>query len=178
MANHGSQVAVAAIPALIGMGILLDELDPAKVDIDKCYPTFDEMEKKVKAAFIEIDSSGAMGAECWSDYCQKLEAWHKARPVFEKFLADWPNQKAHLESLIVRAEEYVPAYAKAGHPLYFEELNVPVPEAQGRWAYENAALMRKRFSHADLIRFLGWWDEDWTDRIFARMHELVEKARA
>jgi glycerol-1-phosphate dehydrogenase [NAD(P)+] len=177
-ANHGSQVAVAAIPGLIGMGYLLDELDPAKVDIDKCYPTFDEMEKKVKAAFIEKDPSGAMGEECWSDYRQKLEGWYKARPQFEKFLADWPNQKAHLESLIVRAEEYVPAYAKAGHPLYFEELNVCVPEEQGRWAYHNAHLMRKRFSHGDLIDYLGWFDEDWTDRVFARMHELVEKARS
>ncbi len=66
----------------------------------------------------------------------------------------------------------------AGHPLYFEELNVPVAESQGRWAYHNAHLMRKRFSHGDLLYYLGWFDEDWTDRVFARMHELVEKARA
>lgn len=177
MANHGSQVAVAAIPGLIGLGWLIDELDPAKVNIDDCYPTFEEMEEKVKAAFIEIDSTGAMGAECWSDYKQKLDNWYKARPLFEAFLADWPNQKAILESLIKRAEEYVPAYQRAGHPLYFEELNVSIPESQGRWAYHNAHLMRKRFSHGDLLYYLGWFDEAWTERVFARMHELVEKAR-
>lgn len=177
-ANHGSQVAVAAIPGLIGLGWLIDELDPAKVDIDKCYPTFEEMEQKVKGAFIEIDPTGAMGQECWNDYKQKLEAWYGARPIFEEFLADWENQKANLESLIKRAEEYVPAYQQAGHPLYFEELNVPIPESQGRWAYHNAHLMRKRFSHGDLLYYLGWFDEAWTDRVFARMHELVEQARA
>ncbi len=116
IANHGSQVAVAAIPGLIGLGWLIDELDPAKVNIDDCYPTFEEMETKVKAAFIEIDPTGAMGAECWSDYKQKLESWYAVRPLFEAFLADWPNQKAILESLIKRAEEYVPAYENGRAP--------------------------------------------------------------
>ena len=177
VANHGSQVAVAGIPALIGLGWLLDNLDPKKVNIDKCYPTYEEMEKRVKQAFIEIDPTGAAGAECWSDYKQKLDAWYKARPLFEAFMADWDNQKSHLELLISRAEPYVVALAKAGHPLYFEELNHPVPESQARWAYHNAHLMRKRFSSGDLLNFLGWFDEDWTDRVFARMHELIEAAR-
>lgn len=177
IANHGSQVAVAGIPSLIAMGWLLDELDPKKVDIDKCYPTFEEMEARVKKAFIEIDPTGAAGAECWSDYRAKLDAWYKCRPLFEAFLADWDNQKAHMESLITRVEPYVKALAKAGHPLYFEELNHPVPEIQARWAYQNAFLMRKRFSSGDLLNFLGWVNDDWTDRVFARMHELVDAER-
>lgn len=176
-ANHGSQVAVAAIPGLIGLGWLIDKLDPSKVNVEDCYPSLREMEEKVKAAFIDIDPSGAMGNECWSDYKQKLEGWYKARPQFEAFLDDWPNQKTVLERLIKRAEDFVPAYQSAGHPLYFEDLNVPLPENQGRWAYHNAHLMRKRFSHGDLLYFLGWFDEAWTDKVFARMHELIEKAR-
>lgn len=177
IANHGSQVAVAAVLHLIGFGWFLDEFDPSKIDIERCYPSVEEMEKKVMAAFADIDPSGAMGAECWSDYKQKVTAWHKARPIFEKFLADWPNQRAHLESLILRAEKYVASYQEAGHPLYFEELNVPVAESQARWAYQNAHLMRKRFSHADLLYYTGFWDDAWVDRIFARMHELVESVR-
>jgi glycerol-1-phosphate dehydrogenase [NAD(P)+] len=177
IANHGSQVAVAGIPALIGLGWLLDNLDPKKIDIDKCYPPMEVMEKRVKDTFAELDPSGAMGAECWNDYRQKLEAWYKARPRFEAFLADWDNQKAQLESLMTRAEPYVKALASAGHPLYFEELNVPVPESQARWAYHHAHMMRKRFSSGDLINFLGWFDEAWTDRVFARMHELVDEER-
>ncbi len=177
IANHGSQVGIAAIPALIGLGWLIDNLDPKQIDIDKCYPSMEQMEKRVKDTFAEHDPSGAMGAECWNDYRQKLAGWHKARPRFEAFLADWDNQKARLESLITRAEVYVKALASAGHPLYFEELNVSVPESQARWAYHNAHLMRKRFSSGDLINFLGWFDAAWTDRVFARMHELVEGAR-
>ena len=177
-ANHGSQVAVAGIPALIALGWLLDGLDPATVDIEKCYPTREAMERRVKDTFAEFDPTGAMGAECWNDYRQKLEGWYEARPKFEAFLADWENKKAHLESLMTRVEPYVTALEKAKHPLYFEELNVPVPESQARWAYHNAHLMRKRFSSSDLIFFLGWLDDAWTDRVFARMHELVDGARA
>ena len=177
-ANHGSQVAVAGIPALIALGWLLDELDPAQVDIEKCYPSVEAMERRVKDTFAEFDPTGAMGQECWNDYRQKLDGWYEARPKFEAFLADWENKKAHLESMITRVEPYVTALEKAKHPLYFEELNVPVPEVQARWAYHNAHLMRKRFSSSDLIFFLGWLDEGWTDRVFARMHELVDAARS
>jgi glycerol-1-phosphate dehydrogenase [NAD(P)+] len=176
-ASHGTQVGVATILHLIGFNWLLDELDPTQVDIERCYPTFEEMETRVKATFVELDPSGAMGAECWNDYRQKLQKWHQARPQFEAFLADWPTQKAHLQQLSLRAEDYVEAYQAAGHPLYSEELNVPVPESQARWAYHNAHLMRKRFSHGDLLFYLGWFDESWTDRVFARMHTLVDKAR-
>jgi glycerol-1-phosphate dehydrogenase [NAD(P)+] len=177
IANHGSQVAVAAIPTLIALGWLLDHLDPTTVDVDSCFPSFEVMETRVMDTFADIDPSGAMGRECWRDYQTKLEGWHKARPRFEEFLADWDNQKAHLESLMLRDELYVESLNAAGHPMYFEELNVPVSESQARWAYHNAHLMRKRFSSGDLIHFLGWFDETWTDEVFARMHELVERTR-
>lgn len=177
IANHGSQVAVAGLPVLIGLGWLLDNFDPRKIDIDQCYPTMEAMEKKVRGTFDALDKSGAMGAECWSDYKQKLAGWHKARPLFEDFVAHWDEHKARLESLMLRVEPYVKSLAAAGHPLLFEELNVPVPESQARWAYHNAHLMRKRFSSGDLIHFLGWFDESWTDRVFARMHALVADAR-
>lgn len=175
--NHGSQCAVAGIPTLIGMGWLLDNLDPAKVDVDSCYPSREVMEARVKAAFVEIDSTGAAGAECWADYSKKLDGWYKARPQFEQFLADWESQKAHLESLMLRAEPYVTSLNASGHPMRFGELNVPIPAEQARWAYHNAHLMRKRFFLSDIVYFLGWFDEAWTDRVLARMDELVDRAR-
>lgn len=175
--NHGSQCAVAGIPTLIGMGWLLDNLDPAKVDIDRCYPSHEVMEERVRAAFAGIDPTGASGAECWSDYKKKLDGWYLARPQFEQFLADWDSQKAHLESLMLRVEPYVRSLNASGHPMLFDELNVPIPEDQARWAYHNAHLMRKRFFASDIVYFMGWFDEGWTDRVFARMHELVDDAR-
>ncbi len=177
VANHGSQVAIAGIPALIGLNWFLNEFDPKKVDIDKCYPTVEVMEKRVRATFDAVDPSGAMGQECWNDYRQKLAKWYEVRPRLEQFLAEWEDQKAHIQSLIMNAEAYVQSLESAGHPLYFEELNICVPEDQARWAYHNAHLMRKRFSSGDLLNYLGWFTPAWTDRVFARMHQLIDETR-
>jgi glycerol-1-phosphate dehydrogenase [NAD(P)+] len=178
VANHGSQVAVAAIPGLIGLNWFLDEFDPKQLNIDECYPTFEEMETRVRHTFDDtLDSSGAISTECWNDYRQKLQGWYDARPLLEEFLANWEEQKAHIKSLIMEPEPYVKALAAAGHPLNFEELNICVPEDQARWAYHNAHLMRKRFSSGDLINYFGWFTEAWTERVFARMHQLIKEAR-
>ena len=155
----------------------MDDFDPRKVNLDACYPSTEAMERRVRGTFDALDVSGAMGAECWSDYRQKLKGWVDARARCEEFLADWENQRSHLRSLIMGVEPYVQALAAARHPLLFEELNVSVPEQQGRWAYHNAHLMRKRFSSGDLLYYLGWFTEPWTDGVFARMHQLVDEAR-
>lgn len=75
------------------------------------------------------------------------------------------------------AEDCLGAIVQAGLPTRFEDLPVPIPEEQARWAFSHAHLMRKRFSHADLLHFLGWFDEALTDRVFARLGELVAAAR-
>ena len=131
IANHGSQVAVAAIPGLIGLNRFLDDFDPRKVNLDACYPSTEAMERRVRGTFDALDVSGAMGAECWSDYRQKLKGWVDARARCEEFLADWENQRSHLRSLIMGVEPYVQALAAARHPLLFEELNVSVPRTAG-----------------------------------------------
>lgn len=46
-------------------------------------------------------------------------------------------------------------------------------EEEGRWAFDHAHLMRKRFSAGDLYYLLGWLDEGLSDRIFARRDELI-----
>ena len=78
---------------------------------------------------------------------------------------------------MLRAEPYVTSLNASGHPMRFGELNVPIPAEQARWAYHNAHLMRKRFFLSDIVYFLGWFDEAWTDRVLARMDELVDRAR-
>lgn len=69
------------------------------------------------------------------------------------------------------------ALVTAGLPLRFDDLPSPIPEDQARWAFSNAHLMRNRFSSADLLHFLGWFDEAFTDRVFTRMHALAGRAR-
>ena len=36
---------------------LLNDFDPKKVELDKCYPSFEEMEPRVKAAFDWLDDT-------------------------------------------------------------------------------------------------------------------------
>lgn len=175
--THGAQVGMAVLPCSIAFNLLIDELDPETVDVDACYPSPDAMEARVRETFQELDPSGKMGEECWSDYSTKLRGWRDARPEFESFLAGWPAERERLRGLVPPAEECVRALATAGLPLRFEDLPTPIPEEQARWAFANAHLMRNRFSSADLLHFLGWFDDAFTDRVFTRMHELVADAR-
>ncbi len=177
VASHGLQVGVATIAASISWDRLLENLDPKKVDVDACYPSFGEMEERVRSAFAEVDPSGAIADECWSDYRQKLRDWSEARSRFEALLEDWDDAKVRLRELVPKPEAVVEALAEAGHPLLFEELNVPVPEAEARWAFRNAHLMRKRFSHGDLLFYTSLFDDTHTERVFARMHELADLVR-
>jgi glycerol-1-phosphate dehydrogenase [NAD(P)+] len=175
--SHGAQVGMAVLPCSIAFNLLIDELDPASVDVDACYPSPEVMEARVRETFEPLDPSGKMGEVCWSDYAKKLEGWRSARPAFESFLANWPAERDRLRELVPPAEECVRALATAGLPLRFEELPTPIPEDQARWAFTNAHLMRNRFSSADLLQFLGWFDEAFTDRVFTRLHELADRVR-
>jgi len=176
LADHGAQVAVALIPHAIAFDALVRELDPAALDLERCYPSDQEMEDVVRSTFAEIDPSGQMAEECWSDYAAKLEAWRDARPRFEAFLANWPRERERLSELLTPPEEAVRVLAAAGAPLRFDDLEPPVSEHEGRWAFEHAHLMRKRFSAGDLYYLLGWLDAGFGDRVFARRDELVAAA--
>ena len=175
--SHGSQVGLAVLPCTVSFNILLEELDPTAVDVDACYPSPPAMEERVRAAFAPIDPSGRMGEECWSDYRKKLEGWHGARPAFESLLADWERERERLRELVPPADECVQAIGDAGLPLRWEDLPVPIPEDEARWAYANAHLMRDRLSHADLLHFVGWFDEAFVDRVFTRARELAGALR-
>jgi len=90
-AFHGAQVGVATVPVAAAWEALFSELDPAKIDPDGCFPGPEEMEPVVREAFAEIDPSGEVGEECWSDYGKKIERWKGCRSQFENFLEDWPR---------------------------------------------------------------------------------------
>ena len=90
---HGTQVAVSGIISCIIWDYLLNEFDPRAVDLDRCYPTAEEMEPKVKGAFAWLDETGSASNECWADYQKKLAAWTANRAKFEAFLADFDEFK-------------------------------------------------------------------------------------
>lgn len=175
--SHGSQVGMAVLPCSVSWNILLDELDPDAVDVDACYPSFEAMERQVRETFAPIDPSGAMAEECWRDYRIKLARWHGGRPAFEALLTDWKVERVRLRELVGPLEQCVNLLRDAGLPLRWEKLPVPIPEAQARWAFSHAHLMRQRFTHADLLHYLGWFDESFIDRVFSRVRELALSTR-
>jgi glycerol-1-phosphate dehydrogenase [NAD(P)+] len=167
LAQHGTQVALATALTTQAYRVFLAEFEPAEVKLARCYPTAEEMRARLEAALAPVDPSGRAAAECWADYGQKLDAWHQQRPSFERFLTGWHAERAALQRLL-RAPEQVFAILRAvGGPQGFDEL-VPAPRPdQVRFAFDNAALIRRRLTLADLFVFLDWdsealWQSVWS----------------
>jgi len=165
---HGTQVAVSGINSEILWDYLLNEFDPKAVDIDKCYPTAEEMEPKVRAAFGWLDADGNAANECWSDYSKKLAKWHECRPQFEAFLANFDAFKAEVADWVMKPEYVAECMRKANHPCKYSELNYPVPADTVVWAVTNCHLMRNRFSVIDLLNFTGIWNDEFVKKLLDR----------
>jgi len=165
---HGAQVGVATLPVAVAWERLFSGLDPAKIDVDACFPVPDTMEPMVRDAFAELDPTGAVGEECWSDYALKLEHWKECRPQFEALLANWTEHRAELRKMVLPPERIGQALKEAGAPARFDELDPPVSGETAFWALKNCHLMRNRFTVADLLFFIGWWDDEFVKGLFER----------
>jgi glycerol-1-phosphate dehydrogenase [NAD(P)+] len=171
-AFHGAQVGVATVPVAAAWEALFSELDPAKIDPDGCFPEPDEVKPVVREAFAEIDPSGEVGEECWSDYRKKIERWKNCRPQFEGFLENWPRYRDELKDMVVPPKRLGNALQESGAPARFSELNPPIPEETAFWALKNCHLMRNRFTLADLLFFIGWWDDGFVEGLFDRARSV------
>ncbi|CAN5592032.1 sn-glycerol-1-phosphate dehydrogenase [soil metagenome] len=168
LAFHGAQVGGATIVVAAAWETLLAELDPSAIDVDACFPEPASMESVVRKAFEELDPTGAIGDECWSDYGKKLERWKENRQDFEAFLDDWPHYRDELGKMVASPERLCGALAEAGAPVRFGELQPAAAPETVRWALRNCHLMRNRFTFVDLLFFLGWWDDDFVERLLER----------
>ncbi|QIN80107.1 iron-containing alcohol dehydrogenase [Rubrobacter marinus] len=167
-AFHGAQVGVAMLPVAAAWEVLLAEFDPSTVDVGACFPEPEAMEPVVREAFAGIDPTGAMSDECWGDYNKKLVRWRENRETFEAFLNDWPRHRAELKEMVAPPEKLAGALTGAGAPARFGELDPPASPEVVRWALGNCHLMRNRFTVADLLFFLGWWDDAFVERLLDR----------
>ncbi|HLF89103.1 MAG TPA: iron-containing alcohol dehydrogenase [Anaerolineales bacterium] len=163
LAQHGTQVALATLLSTASYQKFLTAFEPDEVNLAGCYPSSDQMKKQIETAFASIDPSGKVARECWSDYEQKLTAWHANRLLFEAFLRDWPNIRTTLEQL-TRPPGFVMKLLRAiDSPVRFDQLSPPVEMDRVKFAYFNAPLIRKRLTLGDLFIFLDWdrealWD--------------------
>lgn len=169
---HGAQVGVATLIEAAAWEVLFDELDPSQIDVDACFPAPEEMEAVVREAFADLDPTGAVADECWSDYAKKLERWTERREEFEAFLNDWPERRAELKEMVASPGQLGGALTDAGAPARFGDLDPPVSPEVARWAVRNCHLMRNRFTVADLLFFLGWWDDAFVERLLERARSV------
>ena len=167
-ALHGAQVAVAVVHVAAIWEVFLSEFDPGVVDSKGLFPEMAEMESAVREAFAGIDPSGRVGEECWSDYRKKLERWRTAGPSIEAFLRNWPVHQVALKGMLAPSERLTAALEAAGAPARFDRLTPPVDPTVVRWAFLNCHLMRNRFTLADFLHFLGWWNAESVERLLRR----------
>jgi glycerol-1-phosphate dehydrogenase [NAD(P)+] len=164
LAPHGSQVALTSIAGAEMYRRFLLDFKPAAVDLASCYPTNDSAQTRLESGFLTIDPSGRAGAECWSDYRQKLEAWHEHRKDFESALRDWPSFRGRLQQETRPPETLIRILRAMNAPQNWNQLTPPVSEERARFAFMHASLMRKRFTLGDLLIFQKWdreklWEE-------------------
>lgn len=170
---HGTQVVLLTILTTFAFQQFMDEFDPTAVNFDDCFPAHDEMETRVKSAFAALDPSGAIGNECWTEYSKKLDTWHAQRATFETFLREWDSVRAELRTIVRPPEELVAVLQRMDSPTLFEHVSPPMPEAQIRFAFENASFIRSRFTLGDLFVFLNWDRERLWTRVWESARALV-----
>ena len=166
LAQHGSQVSLTTMLAADAYRQFMEEFDPAVVNLDACYPEAAQMEALIRRTFLQIDSTGKAGEECWADYRLKLEAWHSQRPRFLGFLKNWPEIRPKVAAWTRTPAELSKILGAIKAPLTFAELMPSVSEPQARISFMCAPLMRKRLTLGDLLIFLNWdreilWQQVW-----------------
>ena len=168
LAQHGTQVALAAILGAETYSSFLDQFEPAEVDPAQCFPSAAVMQARVEISFAAVDPSGRAGAECWADYRLKLEAWHGRRAELEAVLHDWPDVRCELRQLTRPPERLAEILRAIDSPLTFAELTPPAAEAEVKFAFLNAPLMRRRLTVGDVLLFLNWDREELWKKVWAQ----------
>jgi glycerol-1-phosphate dehydrogenase [NAD(P)+] len=171
LAQHGAQVALATMLTTAAYQLFLDQFDPSTLDLERCYPSELQMQARIDATFATLDPSGRVAAECWSDYRQKLAAWHTHRQDFQAALWEWPEVCTQLRTLIKSPVLTRQILAAVGAPLAFSQLTPAPAGDEVRFAFLAAPLIRRRLTLGDLLLFLNW-DQD---ELWAYVQSIIRK---
>lgn len=166
-ALHGAQVGVLSVLAACLWRIVRTDVSGGALT-ELRIPDQQEMRARIVEAFAAADPTGAMAAECFSDYRRKLERLHEKAPSPATLAEGWPAFERAVAPLLAEPQALAQALIAAGAPTHLSELGIE-PE-RARWALLNCHLMRDRFTIADLAFLLGRWDEAGVDAV-VRMAE-------
>jgi glycerol-1-phosphate dehydrogenase [NAD(P)+] len=156
LAQHGTQVALATILTTSAYQILFNEFEPTEVNLENCYPTEAQMKARIEESFHQLDPTGRVAAECWSDYKLKLDAWHAHRADFKDTLSDWSAVRAQLDAFVKPPQAVSQILHAVSSPVRFEELTPAPTASEIHFAFQHAPLIRHRYTLGDLFLFLKW----------------------
>jgi glycerol-1-phosphate dehydrogenase [NAD(P)+] len=168
LAFHGAQVGVASVLAATLWADTLERLDPQRLVDDAAFPAPATVERRVRAAFDQLDPSGRMADECWRDVGRKLDRWRANRTAVAAFAAAWDRHRVTLRGLVAAPSTLRDALGRAGAAASSAQLDPPAPASVVRWAVAALPLMRDRFTVADLHFLAGDWDDETVDDLLAR----------
>jgi glycerol-1-phosphate dehydrogenase [NAD(P)+] len=173
LAYHGAQVAVATLISACAWDIFLQEYNPGQQDSGDLADgdQNDWFQKRVEQAFGGGKIIADTARECWGSYSQKLIRWQQKGSMGLKRM-NWESLKSELKPILFPPEYLAACLQKAGAPTRFSQLTPPVAPNTALWAIQNCHLYRDRFTLADLLFFLGWWNEGFVDRVLERLEKV------
>jgi len=167
---HGSQVGVASVVGAAAWQYLLEQIRAGRAIVGNPGTDFEGI---VKSAFAECDPSGALGAECWSDFSKKRTAWLGTAENVKALVSDADALANALASMLPNPTELAIGLSKAGAVSNFRQLADWVTPEVWRWAVANCLYMRNRVTIVDLLAELGWWTEADIDEVLGRVDALT-----
>ncbi len=171
---HGEQVGVGSVIAACAWELLADRLaaNPHARVTDAALDA-DAARARVESAFLSLDPTGRIGAECWRDYARKLQAITAQRALIDDILATWSAHEPELRGLARPSAVIARGLRSAGASATFADLEPEVSADVARWVVAHCALMRNRFTVVDLLTILGWWEDDDVTEVLARVEQAV-----
>ena len=171
---HGEQVGAGSVVAACAWEMLHERIaaEPgARLRPELLDATVTQA--RVRAAFAGLDSTGRIGSECWNDYARKCGRIEANATTVNELIAGWALHAGDLKALARPSAVIARGLRAAGAPALLSELGDDVDDQTARWAIQNCALMRDRFTVVDLLTLLGWWQDDDVDEVLARVEHAV-----
>ena len=174
MSQHGAQVGVGSVIASAAWDVFCARMEETPITATTLAFHLDEKVAAARAAFADLDPSGAIGVECETRYRKKVTALQQNWPAVEAFFDDWPRHRLARTALVFDTPKIVELLSRGGSAMRFDALKPAPSESLTRWVIGNCHFMRERLTIADLLYLAGWLDEAGIARIMARVDEVLD----